>query len=198
MKDFESIKVGTEDENFKLFANPKGYDLIGVGYQGAVFQLTPERCVKMYYRSNSDRKAEEKVLKIAQGSPFFPKVFEVGKNYIVMEYIRGVELEQFLIKEKKISGWLTSQLIEMFKEMKRLKLTRLDADLRHIIVKKEEKSIKVIDHVNSLKKYYAYPKHLFKGLSKLGFLDEFIKQVKEKDNTLYKEWKKAGIVKGTS
>lgn len=180
MKDFEEIKI----------SNPKGYNLIGCGYSGAVFQLTSERCVKIYYRSNSDREAEETVLKRVQGSPFFPEVFEVGKNYIIMEYIKGANLNEFLIKEKKIPSWLTVQLIEMLKEMKRQKFTRIDTKLRHIIVIEKSKSIKVIDLVNSFQKYTKYPKELFKGLSKLGLLDEFIEQLKEKDNSLYKEWKK--------
>jgi predicted Ser/Thr protein kinase len=195
LKDFELIQVGTtEDNQFKIINNPYGYELIGVGQQGAVFQITPEHCVKLFYRSISDRKSEEEALKSVQGSPFFPKVVEVGNNYIVMEYIMGADLKKYIKKEKKIPDWLVLKILEMLREMKRLNLTRVDADLRHIIVVEEHKTIKVIDHVNSFVKKIPYPKHLFKGLSKLGYFEEFINKVKNHDKDLYYEWKQMGKI----
>lgn len=76
----------------------------------------------------------------------------------------------------------------MLNEMKRLKFTRLDADLRHIIVTKEEE-LKVIDHYSSYTRVRYRPELIFKGLKKLGLLPLFLEQLKEMDPESYMEWK---------
>ena len=65
-----------------------------------------------------------------------------------MEYLEGPTLFQYLESGGILSEKLMSQILFVLKEMKRLKFTRLDADLRHIIVTKEEE-LKVIDHYSS-------------------------------------------------
>ncbi len=60
--------------------------------------------------------------------------------------------------------------------MKRLKLTRLAIDLRHIITKDEE--LKVIDHYSSYIRIRNRPELIFKVLKKLGPLPLFLEELK--------------------
>lgn len=170
----------------KVKHNPTFYELIGRGTQGAVFKLTSDKCVKVYH-SKDHKRREENVLILAESSPYFPKLFEAGKYYIVMEYVDGITLEKYLEQERKLSREITEQIISLIKDMKRLNIPRRDPKLRHMIMNKENK-IKVIDHVNSLKKKHK-PERLFEGLQDLHLLKTFLGQVKEIDNELYKEWK---------
>jgi hypothetical protein len=48
--------------------------------------------------------------------------------------------------------------------------------------------MKVIDPRNNYSRGGNYPRHLMKGLYKLGVLDEFLKIVKEQYNQVYREW----------
>ncbi|MCD8503424.1 MAG: serine/threonine protein kinase [Bacillaceae bacterium] len=191
MSEFTLIKVGLENNELKIIENPNNYKLIGIGYSGAVFQLSLHQCVKVYYRSHykSDKQAEEEVLKLAQHSRFFPDIYETGKNYIVMEYIQGEDLGQYLDRKGRFPSWLASEILLMLEDMKHLRLPRCDAAVRHIIVQKNEKKIKVIDHVNSKKISAPLPERLLRGLQRRGYSDSFLKHIKEIDEQKYNEWK---------
>lgn len=192
MSKFTLIKVGLENNELKIMENPNNYKLIGVGYSGAVFQLSPKQCVKIYYRAHykSDKQAEEEVLKITKDSRFFPDIYEVGKNYIIMEYIEGEDLGQYLDRKGKFPSWLANEILLMLEDMKQLRLPRCDAAARHIIVQKNEKQIKVIDHVNSMKVNADLPERLLRGLQRRGVLNSFLEHVKKVDEQKFNEWKR--------
>lgn len=91
----------------KIIAGNKGsiksknlisYKLIGRGSDGSVFQLTDDRCVKVF--ENEQTKALElNALQVGQPSPVIPRLYEDGPNYIVMEYVEGISLPQYLKKK---------------------------------------------------------------------------------------------------
>lgn len=166
--------------------NPTNYELIGKGVQGAVFKLSEDQCVKMYAKEKYCL-SESKALEAGQCSSIIPKVFEVGENYIVMEYIKGQSLKSYLQSQSSIPEAIVKQLVFIFKEMKRIGFTRIDASIRHIILT-DDGEIKVIDHVNSMKVQQAWPIRLFTGLFKFGKQSTFLDQVKELDSELYLEW----------
>ncbi|MFD0694222.1 AarF/UbiB family protein [Paenibacillus sp. GCM10027628] len=188
MEDFRSITV-SKGKPLQI-DNPTSYNLIGQGAQGAVFQLSSKRCVKIYLK-NEDAIRENHVLKIVNdaNSPFFPKVYETGSNYIVMEYIKGPTLSQYLSKKKRMPRWLTKQLVRMLREMKKLKFARLDASPRHIFVVNGER-LQVIDHVNSFKKQIPYPREILAELESRKLKKGFLRQVKRSNPYLYQKWSK--------
>lgn len=187
MEDFTSICV-EKGEKVEVVHNPTSYPLIGRGKQGAVFKISSDRCVKIYAKKKNVLN-ESKVLKAAQESPIVPKLYEVGTNYIVMEYIEGPSLTKYLKSEGVLSEKVTNQILDLLKEMKRLKFTRLDASLKHIIVTKQGE-LKVIDHVDSFQKYRpTRPEKLMTGLKKLGYLSSFLEHVKNIDPQSYLKWK---------
>ncbi|RXI96450.1 hypothetical protein DS745_22325 [Anaerobacillus alkaliphilus] len=190
MSAFQSIIVKEQSgKDVRVEANPAGLLCIGTGRQGAVFKISSTTCVKIF-GDPKKKEQEEIVLWTAQNSPFFPKIYETGSTYIVMELIDGEPLNKYLDREKYIPKWLTLQILLMIKELKNLNLARHDARLRHIYVLENEQRIKVIDHVNSGTTFISQPKKLFQGLKKCGVLSDFLNQTQEIDIDTYDEWKK--------
>lgn len=187
MDDYHKITIKKTNKGLKII-NPTNYELIGKGMQGAVFKLSDHRCLKIYAKERHCLR-ESKTLNEGKVSSIVPKVFEVGSNYIVMEYIKGQPLKDYLKSHLSISEPIAKQLVYIFKEMKRIGFTRIDASIRHLFVT-DVGEIKVVDHVNSLKIQQEWPIRFFRALKKLKLLDTFLYQLKEMDPELYGEWKK--------
>ncbi|MDF2036843.1 AarF/UbiB family protein [Cytobacillus oceanisediminis] len=162
-------------------------DLVGFGAQGKVYKLPPGRCIKIY-KKKQHAAMEATALRAAAGSRFFPKLYEAGSDYIVMEYIEGETLDDYLKKNGQLSKELIKEIVKMLKEMEKLNFTRVDARFRHIIVTQNNK-IKVIDHVNGLTYNVKYPVYLFKGLKKVGYFQSFLEEVNKLDQDLSKRWR---------
>lgn len=187
MEDFKSISVAyRKGEKVEIVHNPTAYPLIGKGKEGAVFKLSSDKCVKIHAKPGNTR-SESIALKAAQESPIFPKLYEVGANYIVMEYIEGPSLYEYLKANRVLPETITSQLLFMLNEMKRLKFTRLDSRLNHILVTKQGE-LKVVDLVKHYKKKVDWPENLMKHLKRLGLLSSFLEQIKKIDPQSYLEW----------
>lgn len=187
MDDFREITINKTNEGLKI-NNPTNYELIGKGVQGAVFKLSEDRCIKMYAKERHCRR-ESEALNAGKDSSIVPNVFEVGPNYIVMEYIKGNSLKNYLKELRTISEPIAKQLVFVFKEMKRIGFTRIDASIRHFIVT-DDGEIKIVDHVNSMKVQQDWPIKFFRALKKLKLIDMFLNHAKEMDSELYGEWKK--------
>ncbi|MCM3674227.1 hypothetical protein M3699_10075 [Peribacillus simplex] len=188
MDDFKAIQVRREDDNdVEVVHNPTSYPVIGRGHHGAVFKISSDKCVKIYVKQKHILK-ESEALKIAQDSPIFPKLYEVGDNYIVMEYIEGPTLEQYLASEGDITENITQKILFLIQEMKRLNFLRLDASLYHIIVTNQGE-LRVIDLVSHMKKRYDRPEKLMNSLKNLGLLPAFLEQVNKFDPQSYEAWK---------
>lgn len=188
MDDFKLIQVRREDDNdVEVVHNPTSYPVIGRGHHGAVFKISSDKCVKIYVKQKHLLK-EIEALTIAQDSPVFPKLYEVGENYIVMEYIEGPTLEQYLASEGQITENITQQILFILQEMKRLNFLRLDASIYHIFVTNQGE-LRVIDLVSHMKKRFDQPNKLMNGLLKLGLLPAFLEQVNKFDPESYEAWK---------
>jgi RIO-like serine/threonine protein kinase len=185
--DFNKITIKKTKNGMEII-NPTNYELIGKGVQGAVFRLSDDRCIKIYAKERHCLR-ESEALNAGQDTSIVPKVFEVGENYIVMEYIKGQPLKDYLRSLGSIPEPIAKQLIFIFREMKRIAFTRIDAAIRHFIVT-DDGEIKVVDHVNSMKTLQAWPFKLFERLARLKLLDMFLYHLKEIDPELYLEWNK--------
>ncbi len=124
----------------------------------------------------------------AQGSPFFPKVYRTGENFIIMEYIPGVTLEAYLKIEKALPRKIIKQLLRIFEEIEHFGINNRDVSLNNVMVA-ENGTVKRIDLVGAMR-IRSKPEKLFDGLQKAGFLDTFLEQVKEIDKEKYEQWKK--------
>lgn len=184
-KGLDKITV-TKGEKSLFINNPTNYPLIGMGAQGAVFKLSEDKCVKIY-PDPLKAKMEQEALKAGKNLEFFPKVFDTGENYVVMEYFNGPTLKEYLRNSTYIPEEITKKLIHILKELKKAKFTMIDAPLRHIFVQENEE-LKVIDHVNASKRQHPVPLKLLRDLNIILLKEEFLDQVKRLEPKLYKEW----------
>lgn len=188
LNDFTLIEVYKPRgwKKVEVVNNPTSYELIGRGMQGAVFKLSNQKCVKIYPNEKHCR-LEKQALSEVQKSSFFPRLYDSGTNYIVMEYIEGVPLEDYLKNKGTMPLEITKQILALFKEMEYLNFTDYDIYLRHYIVT-DHQTIKVLDHVKSFTRNRPKPKYFFKDLRKLGLLELFAYQVREIDEKTYGKW----------
>ncbi|WP_102349256.1 RIO1 family regulatory kinase/ATPase domain-containing protein [Bacillus sp. Marseille-P3661] len=189
MEDIKSILAAAEKNVEKIEELFASYPFLGKGNQGFVYKISPDKCVKVYKRPE-DTLTESAALKALQGATIIPKLYEVGANYIIMEYIEGRQVKQYLLSEGVITKDLTEKILLVLKEMKRLKIPRVDVRLKNMILTTSNE-IKVIDHVNSFKKSNTIPVLLMNGLRKQGLLPSFLEHVKELDPESYEQWKDA-------
>ncbi|MBF8984163.1 hypothetical protein IZY60_11500 [Lutibacter sp. B2] len=188
MEDFKKIAIiGRRGQTVIVKTNLTNYQLIGKGWHGAVFKLSDERCVKIY-ASEIVAEAEVAAYKRIKGAIICPTIYEVGPNYIVMEYIEGITLRNYLKRKNDISETIAREILLLLQEMKKLGFTDIDFNLNNVIVTKNN-ILRLIDIVNGFKKRKRIPTALFKGLKELGLEDLFIEQVRKIDYNAYLEMK---------
>jgi predicted Ser/Thr protein kinase len=187
MEDFKSITVNKGIKTLDI-DNPTSFPLIGMGAQGAVFKLSEERCVKIY-TNTLQAKMELEALQAGQHLTFFPRLYEHGENYIVMEYFNAPTLKEYLRNCAYIPESITKNLLFILNEMKKAQFTMVDAPLRHIFVLENEE-LKVIDHVNAFKRIHPVPLKLLRDLNIILLKESFINQVKKLEPMTYQIWQK--------
>jgi predicted Ser/Thr protein kinase len=187
MNDFMQINVKKQSDNKLIIYNPTVYPLVGQGRHGAIFRLASDICVKIY-ADEAHAEIEANVYRRINGSPIIPKLYEVGKNYIIIEYIDGPNLRDYLIEKGKISKGTSKRIIFLFDEIKRLGFSRLDESLRHILVA-QDKALKIVDHFYAFTQLDPYPVKFLRQLNEIGFLDQFLKDVLHLYPHIYLHWK---------
>lgn len=185
MEDFR--KIIAKNNGTVSVQHLAGYRLLGQGGDGAVYQLTDERCVKIFYKEETQQR-ELEALQVGQLTPIIPRLYEYGSNYIVMEYVNGTSLKGHIKKERQLSESIVRKILFMLDEMKRVGFTRHDTEVRHILFN-EHGAIKVIDHKRALTSTRSIPTKLIAGLRKMGVLNEFLEHVNKLCSSLYEEWK---------
>src|SRR5690242_4306703 len=104
--DFTQIVV-TPGKPVKVPINPTSYPLIGKGLQGAVFKLSDDRVVKIYSKKIYCLREKLVLAQVGEKSAIIPTVYESGENYIIMEYLTGPSLQEYLEESNMISEELT-------------------------------------------------------------------------------------------
>lgn len=163
----------------------KECEFLGKGKEGVVY-LTPEGyALKLFYNK---RKAldEAKLLEQVKDSRFFPKVLFIVNNMILRDYVHGDNLYDY-IKKNNLSYNLSTEIIDLIEDFKRLKFTRLDIRNAHIFVDKNEK-IQVIDPRKVFVKNIPFPKEIIKVLVKLNVFDDFLKHLLNYRPDLLRYW----------
>ncbi|GAA3408553.1 AarF/UbiB family protein [Paenibacillus hodogayensis] len=167
--------------------NPTSYPLIGAGAQGAVFLLSAKRCVKIYESPHSAA-AERAALAAARGSAFFPKLYESGEKYVVMEYIEGPTLQDVLRKDtSRFDDAIAAQLIAILKEMRSMNFARIDTRIGHILIPSTG-GMKVIDHSGAFRITSRAPFRLIKSLHQAHVLPVFLRYAARHEPKLYRKW----------
>jgi len=158
---------------------------LGKGHNGIVYLLPDNKVIKVCYVMK-DFHGEAYILKRVSGNKYFPRLYEVGGNYMIRDYVEGVTLKSY-IKKNGLSKKLALDIIEMLMEFERLKFTKIDVRCKDVYVEPDGK-LKVIDPQKFYSKERDFPRHLSKGLFKLNVLDDFLYILKYEHPKLYKKW----------
>jgi RIO-like serine/threonine protein kinase len=165
--------------------NLKKLKLIGRGTQGKVYLLDSHKCIKVF-KSKKDCTNEVKTLLMAQGDLHFPKLYEFGFDYIIREYINGIELNKYLLKEN-LTSEISSKLIELYEAIVKIGYLRKDTAIFHILVTPSYE-LKLIDTAKAMKKKTNIPNLLISGLDNVGYKEYFFNYLKISRPDLYTQW----------
>ena len=172
-----ALPYGLKEENLKL---------VGKGSQGRVYLIDPRRCIKIYHRKEF-LPLELEILLKAKNEPQFPEVYEWGEDYMIREYIPGINLGEYL-RRHPLTEDLSRQIAELFLAFERLGFNRLDTRMAHVLVTPEGR-IKAIDPANAMRKQGAYPRKFLSQLSDLKWKRTFFKHLQRINPTLYERWR---------
>jgi len=161
---------------------------LGKGHNGAVYMLPNGNAIKVSY-SDKDFAGEHEILEKVNGNKYFPKICEIGIDYMIRECVQGEILTKY-IKKNGMEKKLALNIIDMLKEFHVLKFKKIDIRCRDVFVQ-EDGNLKIIDPNKCFSKERNFPRHLCKGLYKLEVLSYFLGILREYDYKLYKKWDKS-------
>lgn len=161
---------------------------LGRGRNGKVYLLPDEKVVIKICNIERSCIEEYRVLKIAEGSSYFPKIYGRYGKMMFREYVGGEKLPIYL-RKKNLSRNLAISLIGLIDEFRILGFRRLDIRGEHIYVQNDER-VMVIDPAGQMVKSASYPKSMIKELKRQKCIKSFYDILKEERPDLYKRWKR--------
>ncbi|MFW2491468.1 protein kinase [Clostridium chromiireducens] len=182
MKKSYAYSADFDEVTEKLFREAS---YLGEGHNGVVYELPNKKAIKIFLK----RKVctdEGSILARTNGSKYFPRLYNRGKFYVVRDLVEGKRLDKY-IRQSGLSDRLTKNIYELLLELKRLKFKKLDIRCKDIYVSGGEK-LMVIDPKKAYTRKVDYPRHLMKGLNKIGVLEEFFYGVKKINPKKAIEW----------
>ncbi|WP_051652353.1 protein kinase [Clostridium algidicarnis] len=180
-KNKESIVNPYYDFNINLL----DCKFLGKGHNGIVYLLPDGNVIKICFNIKSFI-GEYLILQRVNGNKYFPRIYEIGENYMIREYVEGDVLPKY-IRKHGFNDELGKKIIELLKEFKILKFTKIDLRCKDIFVQPNG-DLKVIDPKKFYTKDRNFPRHLSKGMYKLKILDSFLEVLKKEDPTLFDDW----------
>jgi predicted Ser/Thr protein kinase len=159
--------------------------LLGQGRNGIVFTLPENVVIKICFDAKSCMDEFYILNKIGKNK-FFPKVYGMTGNYMIRDYVDGIPLKDY-IKKHGLNKNLSIKILELFDEFQKLEFSKQDIRCKDIMVGLDGR-LMIIDPKKCYTKKRDFPRHLSKGLYKLGVLDYFMLVVKEERPWLYNRW----------
>ena len=110
----------------KLYAglNINELKFLGAGTQGKVYKIDSQTCIKIFKREHVCND-EIETLVMAQKDSHFPRLYEFGKDYIIREYIDGIELDKYLMLHPLTQN-ISNKIIELYEAMNLVGYNKLD------------------------------------------------------------------------
>ena len=167
--------------------NYNNLSLIGEGGHGKIYSLCNERCIKVCKKTKNMKK-EYGVLKIIEGYPQFPVVYECKDNYMIREYIDGPNIKEY-ITENGLSNNLAKELTELIKIFIKFKFKRIDVKMHEVFITEKDK-FKIIDTTRYLDKKATYPFKMLRSLEHLGYKDQYMNFLKGNYPEFFELWDK--------
>jgi predicted Ser/Thr protein kinase len=181
-----SKKVKIDEAYLNNFGiNLDNCTLLGEGHHGKVYLIADDRVIKVC-RDSKSCIYESFIFSRVRGSKHFPKVYDFDEHYIVRDYVGGQTLAKY-IKANGINKGLVLKIIELLEEFDALEFTKLDIRCKDVMIQ-DNGLLMVIDPKSCYTRKVGYPRHLMKGLKKLGALEAFTDVLKEVRPDLYEKW----------
>lgn len=167
-------------------ANLLDCEFLGKGHNGIVYKLPEGKVIKVCFEEEKCRK-EYLILKRIHKNQYFPRVYGMCGNYMIRDYVEGIPLNKY-IKTYGFDRELAIKILKLLKEFRKLKFAKEDVRCKDIMVQPSG-TLMVIDPKKCYSKKRDFPRHLCKGLYKLGVLEQFMKALQETEPKQYKRWK---------
>jgi predicted Ser/Thr protein kinase len=182
----QSVLYNTSGSKVVLVDKSDNLELIGEGRSAFVFRIqSSNKVIKVFFPTHIHLVDEEvEVYKVLFGNPNFPRVYESGNNYLVIDYIKGQTLFNCLTKGIFIKDKHINEIDKALKLAKSQGLNPSDIHLRNILIT-EEGNVKIIDVAryrqkhscsqwNDLTKAYKYYKWMMFPKRLPAFILNFI------------------------
>lgn len=120
--------------------------LVGVGRSAYVFKLPQtNKAMKVFFPKFIHlTKEESEIYKILQHISYYPTIYEVGPNYLVIDYIEGSTLFECLTKGIHLSNEIVKEIDKALQLARQEGLNPSDIHLRNILLTPDKK-VKIID-----------------------------------------------------
>lgn len=161
-------------------------EYLGQGNNGIVYELPDNKVIKIFLTKKVCND-EGKILFRTNGSKYFPKIYAKGDLYVIRDMVKGERLDGYISKHG-LSENLIKNIYNMLKEFKKLKFTKIDTRCKDIYVSEDE-TIMLIDPKKAYSRKVNYPRHLMKGLNKIGVLEQFLSGIGKIDKKKATKWK---------
>ena len=175
MKKNFPYSVDFDESTEKLFRKA---DYLGQGNNGIVYELPDKKAIKIFLRKKVCND-EGSILTKTNGSKYFPHLYKKGKLYVIRDLVEGSRLDKY-IKHNGLSEILIINIFDLLLEFERLRFKRLDTRCKDIYVLGNGR-LMIIDPKKAYTRNVNYPRHLMKGLNKIGVLEEFFEGIKKID-----------------
>ncbi|MFT8350937.1 protein kinase [Clostridium saccharoperbutylacetonicum] len=149
---------------------------LGEGNNGVVYELPNKKAIKIFLKRKVCND-EGSILAKTNGSKYFPQLYKRGNLYVIRDLVDGKRLDKY-IKQNGLNEKLIKNIYELLLEFKKLKFKKLDVRCKDVYVSDNEK-LMIIDPKKSYSRKVDYPRHLMKGLYKVGVLDEFLTEIRK-------------------
>ncbi|KZL89562.1 serine/threonine-protein kinase [Clostridium magnum] len=170
-------------ENFDV--NLLDCKVLGKGHNGIVYLLPDGKVIKVCFDIKSCMK-EYFILNKIGNNKYFPRVYGMSGNYMIRDYVDGVILKDY-IKHHGLNKDLAIKILDLLEEFKNLQFLKEDLRCKDILIQSDG-SLMVIDPKKFYSKKRDFPRHLSKGMYKLGVLDYFMSVAKVERPKLYNQW----------
>lgn len=161
-------------------------EYLGQGNNGIVYELPDNKVIKIFLKKKVCND-EGKILFRTNGSKYFPKIYKKGDLYVIRDMVNGERLDNYISKYG-LSENLIKNIYNMLLEFKKLKFTKIDTRCKDIYVSENE-TLMMIDPKKAYDRKVNYPRHLMKGLNKIGVLEKFLNGIEEIDKKKADKWK---------
>lgn len=136
---YSDVSFEQEFQEMRVTAHHQDLELHGIGRSAAVFKIKDTQLViKVFFPNYIHIATEEAVIYDAlEGLEHFPRLYEVGFNYIVIDYIEGKTLFECLTEGIWIDSAYIAKVDSALIKARHLGLTPSDVHLRNIILTPE-------------------------------------------------------------